>query len=83
MTFEELDKFTREKLLPSVSVDGGDIRAEKVEEDRLIFTVHGECAHCPACNDHFGAWIKGKVKRHFREEYSIVIKKSKPYFVED
>ncbi len=80
MTFEELDDFTRTVLLPAVSVDGGDIRAAGAEGNCLTFSVHGECAHCPACNEHFTAWIGGKVRRRFGGEYSISLTKEKPYF---
>lgn len=82
MTFEELDDFTREYLLPSVSVDGGDIRAEQVDENRLVFGVYGECAHCPACNDHFISWIGRKIARHFKQSYQIILNKYTPYFAE-
>ncbi|MBN2626624.1 MAG: NifU family protein [Spirochaetales bacterium] len=82
MTFEELDDFTNNSLLPAVSVDGGDIRAVSADGEKLVFSVGGECATCPACNDHYATWIRGKVKRRFKGEYSITLIRKKPYFAE-
>jgi len=82
MTFEELDDFTKSSLLPAVSVDGGDIRTVSADGKELVFSVGGECATCPACDDHFVNWIGGKVRRRFKGEYSISLIRKKTYFAE-
>jgi len=77
---EEIQESTRERILPSVSIDGGDIRAEKLEGNKVTFGAYAECAVCPACNEDYIWWLQKELKRHFNREITVEIVKKPSYF---
>lgn len=78
--FKEIEAFTKENILPSVSMDGGDIRALRLEGDKVIFGAYAECAVCPACNDDYIWWLKNRLESHFKKNFQIEIEKYPAYY---
>lgn len=76
----EIIKFTKMNILPSVSMDGGDLRVLRLEGDTVIFGAYAECAVCPACNEDYMWWLKNRLDSHFGMDFQIKIEKYPAYF---
>lgn len=83
ISLDELRAFTEEAILPAVSVDGGEIRVDRLEGETVVFGAYAECALCPACNENYIWWIAGRLEARFGRPFQVRIEKHPPYYRED
>ena len=80
ISFDDIDKFTIEEILPLVSMDGGDIRLDRLDGQSVVFGAYAECALCPACNDDYVWWLSSRLQARFGVEFKVSIEKHTPYY---
>lgn len=73
ITLEEIEQVLDEKVRPDLSLHGGDIRIEKLEEGVLHVRMLGHCSGCPSAELTMENLVNTELKEAFPELKQVVL----------
>lgn len=73
ITMEEIEQVLDEKVRPDLSLHGGDIRIEKLEEGVLHVRMLGHCSGCPSAELTMENLVNTELKEAFPELKQVVL----------
>lgn len=73
ISIEEIEKVLDEKVRPDLSLHGGDIRIEKLEDGVLHVRMLGHCSGCPSAELTMENLVNTELKEAFPELKQVVL----------
>lgn len=73
LTIEEIEKVLDERVRPDLSLHGGDIRVEKLEDGVLHVRMLGHCSGCPSAELTMENLVNTELKEAFSDLKQVVL----------
>ena len=73
ITIEQIDKVLDVKVRPDLSLHGGDIKIEKIEDGVLHVRLLGQCSGCPSANLTMESLVNEELQTAFPQLKQVVL----------
>lgn len=73
ISIAEIEKVLDEKVRPDLSLHGGNIKVEKLEEDVLHVRMLGHCSGCPSAELTMENLVESELKEAFPQLKQVVL----------